>query len=261
MNNLHCQIKTLKRRAISSYGVILFTTDKGTLKYLLCQRRDSISYAEFLKNTLPEELIPYHISLMSKEERKRCVEYYYLDDPQSLWDDLWINHKCRIYQNEMHRCCNSFRENMKKYLPQFLDENNGKVENQWGFAKGRKHTNESEVACATREFEEETMIPQDEIQVLPDCRPFEEYYTGTDGKLYRTVYYVAFIPFIPSIKPGKTEDRIRKTYISGEISQIQWCGYPEAIKKLDENKCKILKQIDEFLLFKKRRHVKARKTI
>lgn len=254
-------LTTLKRRAISSYGIILFTIDKGSIKYLLCQRRDSISYAEFLKNNLPPELIPYHIGLMSHEERKRCCDYYAKNDVQSLWDDLWINHNCRIYQHEMSRCCNNFRANMEKYMSHFLNLTTGQIENTWGFAKGRKHSYENEITCAVREFEEETQIPQQEIQLQHDCNPYEEYYTGTDGKLYRTVYFLAYIPFIPEVKPGKTLDRIRTEYISGEISQIQWLSFTDAIKKLDTNKVKILRQIDEYLLFKKRRIIKQRGTI
>lgn len=251
------EFRFMKRRAITSYGIILFTTvernNKSEILYQLCQRRDSISYAEFLKDNLePEDIVRMHINIMSKEERKRCVDYYLKDDPEALWDDLWINHKSRIYKNDMKRCCDSFKKNMEKYIQDFLDEEKGSEENPWGFPKGRKHTSESEIDCALREFEEETTISRENIQVL-QIRPYEEFYTGTDGKLYRTVYYVAYIPYIPDIQQKVSLEGIRRTYVSEEVSNMGWYNYNSAMSKINEPKQKILRNLNRTLLFTKRR--------
>lgn len=251
-----------KSRAITSYGIILFSVVNNSLKYLVTQRRDSISFAEFLKNNLSHDIIPYHIKLMSKEEKLRCLHCYQKDDFKTLWDDLWINHNCRVYQTEMRNCCVNFKDNMKKYLHLFEDENIGQYENQWGFPKGRKHHNENETTCALREFEEETMINKYDITLFNSKRhPYEEYYKGTDNKLYKSVFFLANIEKIPNIIPKRTDSSIRKTYISGEVSQMKWVEYHEAINILNSNKTKILKHIEHFLLFKKKRHVKVRKSI
>src|SRR5580693_9230739 len=75
----------MRRRIISSYGIILFTVvnndNNSEILFQTVQRRDSISYAEFLKDNLPIDLIKMHINLMSKEERKRCIDYYLKNDP------------------------------------------------------------------------------------------------------------------------------------------------------------------------------------
>lgn len=245
-----------RRRAITSYGIILFTISerkgKSEILYQLCQRRDSISYAEFLKDNLDPEVTRMHIRLMSNDERKRCVDYYIKNDPESLWNDLWINHKSRIYKNDMKRCCDSFKKNMEKYIKEFLSEENCRTENPWGFSKGRKHSSESELECAIREFEEETTISREHIQVL-NINPYEELYTGTDGKLYRTIYYAAYIPYIPDIQNKVLVDGIRQTYISEEVSDMKWVSYKTAIPKLDVHKQKILKDLNETLLFTKKR--------
>lgn len=257
------ELRFMKRRAITSYGIILFTlADKDTeILYQLCQRRDSISYAEFLKNNLGPDVIRMHIGLMSKEERKRCVDYYTKDDPESLWNDLWINHKSRIYKNDMKSSCEAFKNNMKKYMDEFLCEEKGRDGNQWGFSKGRKHISESELDCALREFEEETSISSDAIQVLK-IKPYDELYTGTDGKLYRTVYYVAYIPYIPEIQRKVSLDNIRKTYISEEVSRMEWLTYNDSMNKLDSHKQEILKDLNRTLLFtKKRKPPRRRYTI
>lgn len=256
------ELRSTVRRAITSYGVILFTVvntnGKNEIRYQIQQRRDSISFQEFLKDSLQPEDVEMHIGMMSKEERKRCIDYYLKDDPKSLWDDLWINHKSRIYKNDMERCCGAFRKNMEKYIEYFIDDTKGVVENPWGFAKGRKQPNESEKDCAFREFEEETTISKDLVQDLK-IPPYEELYTGTDGKTYRTVLYVAYIPYIPEIHVKKTPDNIRKTYISEEVSDIVWCTYNESLSKLSLEKRLILKNLNRKLLFTRKRKPPTRR--
>ena len=34
---------------ITSYGIILYTLEKGEIQYLICQRRDSIEYTDFIR--------------------------------------------------------------------------------------------------------------------------------------------------------------------------------------------------------------------
>lgn len=254
--------RSMHRRAITSYGVILFTVvsfeGKNEIRYQIQQRRDSISYQEFMKDALPLNEFEMHIGMMSKEERKRCVDYYLKDDPKSLWDDLWINHKSRIYKNDMDRCCRTFKTNMELYIEHFIDESKGVNENSWGFAKGRKHPNETEKECAFREFEEETTISKDLVHDLK-ISPYEELYTGSDGKPYRTVLYPAYIPYIPEIHVKKTPDNIRKTYISEEVSNISWCTYKECLDKLSISKRNILKSLNNKLLFTRKRKPPTRR--
>lgn len=250
------ELRSMKHRAITSYGVLLFTVvtsnGKNEIRYQIQQRRDSISFQEFIKDALPLNEIEMHIGMMSKEERKRCIDYYLKDDPRSLWDDLWINHKSRIYKNDMERCCKAFRKNMEKYIDLFLDDTKGALENSWGFAKGRKQSNETEKECAFREFEEETTISKDIVQSLK-IPEYKELYTGSDGKPYCTVLYIAYVPYIPEIHVKTTPDNIRKTYVSEEVSEIMWCTYSECLQKLDIHKRDILKNLNRKLLFTRKR--------
>lgn len=257
--------KFSNRRAITSYGIILFTVEnkprRNQILYQIVQRRDSISYSEFLQDRLPPDKIEMHIKdLMSKDEKKRCLEYYYKNDPESLWNDLWINHKSHVYKNNMKRCCESFMFNMKKFIHLFEDLDHGRCENTWGFPKGRKHFYETELECALREFEEEAKIPRTDIQVL-DVPPVEEYYTGSDGKVYKTVCYIAYIPFIPKVKYQLT-DCIRKTYISEEVSEMKWLPYCNCLKNLeDKHNRQLLTKVNKILLFDRRRSRKRRSTV
>lgn len=255
----------LKRKPTISYGIILFTTVKkdnvDEIHYQISQRRDSIGYAEFLKDALNEQDIPRYIEIMSHEERTRCLEYYYKGDPVSLWNDLWINHKTKIYKNDMERCCKSFMENMKKYEEVFLRLNEVKNTNPWGFSsKGRKNQHETEKECALREFQEETNIPSELINII-DFYPFKETYIGYDGNPYKTIYYVAYIPYIPDMSSKLYFSTVRNsTYVSEEISNIKWLNYYSCLEYLDESKRKILKDINNMILFKKRKPPKRRFT-
>lgn len=256
----------LKRKATISYGIVLFTTKKRDdnieeILYHISQRRDSIAYAEFIKNNLKQEDIPKYIELMSQEERERCLEYYYKKDPQSLWDDLWVNHKTKIYKNDMERCCYSFMENMKKYESLFLQLKDVNNTNPWGFSsKGRRNQHETEKECALREFQEETSISCDCINII-DFYPFRENYIGYDGNHYMTIYYVAYIPYMPDMSNKIMKSSVRKSsFISEEISETKWLNYYSCLDYLDENKREILKEINNMILFKKRKPPKRRFT-
>jgi 8-oxo-dGTP pyrophosphatase MutT (NUDIX family) len=246
----------LRNSPITSYGIILFTVvevnGRSEILYQLCQRRDSISYAEFLKNKLEPNVVDMHINLMSDAERERCIYYYARGDPESLWDDLWINHKSRIYKNDMQKCCDAFKINMKKHINKFLHPQGNRTENPWGFSKGRKLPAESDIDCAIREFQEETTIPSENIKML-NIQPYEELYKGTDDKQYKTVYYVAYISQKPVVQNKISINGIRRTYISEEVSQMEWCDYHRALEKLDVHKQKILKALNITLLFDKSR--------
>jgi 8-oxo-dGTP pyrophosphatase MutT (NUDIX family) len=247
-----------KRKFIPSYGIILYTiTNDGQYLYLLNERRDSISYTEYIKNALPVELIPMHINLMSKDEQKRCLKYYKNNDFLSIWEDLWTNHKNRTYRSDYERCRQAFYKNMSTYL--FYFENGGQKSNAWGFPKGRKYYSENEVDCALREFEEETTIPS-KLLVMAKIEPFEELYIGTDDKLYQSVYYLAYIDHIPEITIQKTPNNIRKTRISDEVSRLGLFSYNQACQRLDREKRKILEQVNHLLLFSSRKRTIRRKT-
>ena len=226
---------------ITSYGIVLYTYEKDKyLKYLVCQRRDSISYIQYLQDLIEEKNILKYINLMSKEEKQRCLEYYYKNDSHSIWKDLWINHKSKIYTNDYNRCTKMFQKNMEKYLEYFKDNSTGQNENQWFFPKGRIHKNENQIDCAIREFEEETNIDSENIYVNKNIT-FEEYYIGSNNLIYKTVYYIAYIPYIPKKIYKYYPSNIRTKFISSEIYDMEWLEFNDAIQKLDESKKDVLK--------------------
>ena len=61
--------------------------------------------------------------------------------------------------------------------------------------KGRKNKKitETDLQCAMREFKEETGISSDKYTIINNIEPLTEIFTGTDGALYKYVYFIAFL--------------------------------------------------------------------
>lgn len=241
-----------QNKPIISYGIVLYTYEKNKfIKYLLCQRRDSIAFIHFMQNKIQEPEIEKYINLMSKEEKKRCMEYFYRQDPHTIWKDLWIDDRSRVFRQEYRRCTDIFLRNMEKYKRYFEDDSIGQCENSWGFPKGRRDHNESEIECALREFEEETNISKKDVTIIQKDLSFEENYIGSNGLNYRTVYFMAYIPYIPKKEYMHYPQNIRKKFISSEIYEMEWLDYSTAMSRLNSHKQEILTKINNFHLKKK----------
>jgi hypothetical protein len=56
------------------------------------------------------------------------------------------------------------------------------IEAEWGFPKGRRNFQETDLNCAIREFEEETGFKRDTMTLIQNVLPFEEIFTGSNYK-------------------------------------------------------------------------------
>jgi 8-oxo-dGTP pyrophosphatase MutT (NUDIX family) len=231
----------------TSYGVIVFyIDDKQQIWYLLCQRRDTIEYADFLRGRYTNSLLEIYFTLMTTEERDRLKNY----DFDELWNDLWINHENQFFREVKSRAKLKYQTNldlMKKYLE---TTTSFKKEPSWGIPKGKKNFKETEIQCAFREFIEETKL-QIEYNNLLNLAPSTEIFKGSNGKIYRTVYYIARVDEKLPINKIKTNG-IRKETVSDEVSNLKWCSLNEALlllptwtqKILIETEIKIRKYLD-----------------
>lgn len=223
---------------ITSYGLILYTIVDDKSVFLLYQRRDNFEYMDFLRGVwISEAQLPGLFSLMSPDERKRIREYTF----QELWNDLWVEHSCRIFRDGFSKAKRKY-DSIRDKIPHFLDTTTSHItEPPWGFPKGKKNNfKEDSIACAIREFTEETRIPSELIQVLT-TNPFVENFKGTNGKSYATYYYLARIdePFCP--KTIEIPHCIRKTTISEEAINVEWFTFEEASNHLNSRRQSILR--------------------
>lgn len=102
---------------------------------------------------------------------------------------------------------------------------------EWEFAKGRKDSrHEPDLACAVREFAEETGYAPGDIRVHdPDRVQFHERYVGTNGVPYHHTYYLAFMA--DDRKPPAYDPRTNKSHYY-EISDVRWFPLARALERI-----------------------------
>lgn len=227
---------------ITSYGIITvrFVQDPITKQtipyYLMVQRKDSLSYVEFLRGKYGLENRTYLMKLFSNmtiDERQKLRDKEF----DILWKELWQVDECNSYIKEYNESKGKFLMLKKGY---YLKNEDNEVnffniatiltstecnlkETEWGFPKGRRNINEDDIVCALREFQEETGIARKHVSIVPDIKPFEEVFSGTNHVRYRHVYYVAV--YHDSRPPSPMP--VNKTQ-SKEIRSTNWFTYDDA---------------------------------
>ena len=228
---------------VTSYGITLFyrgyftESTTGEIYFLLQQRRDTFEYMDFIRGmwrTLYQAIALF--TLMSIEERQRIRDFIF----QELWDDLFVDKQSKMYKESYAKAKRKY-DSIRHLIPHILDTTQTNViEPPWGFPKGKKNSyHESEIDCAIRETEEETKIPASFIKTYPHCK-YSEQFSGTNGKVYATHYYLAETLVKHDIGKMETLDCIRKDTISEESRAVKWVTYEEASKYLNLRQQQIL---------------------
>ena len=218
------------------------------LKLLMIRRKDSLNYIGFIRgkyDTNNIKKISKLFSLMTRDENISIKT----NDFDTLWNLLWkegaTNNK---YKNEYITSKHKFNELKKHNFYDLLNDANLSkyIEPEWGFPKGRRDLNESNIECAMREFNEETNLhlPADDILILDRLNPIEETYKGTNDIIYRHIYYMASIN-------KEVDVLVTNTAQHYEISDIKWMTVNEALNKLriyDESKIHLINQVYFFII-------------
>src|ERR1700752_2322297 len=91
---------------IVSYGTIIFRySEYGEIEFLIYQRRDTFEYMDFLRGAWSDESkLPDLFASMSISERNRIDKYTF----QELWDDLILDHDCKLYKDGYVRAKRKF---------------------------------------------------------------------------------------------------------------------------------------------------------
>lgn len=227
--------------AITSYGIILYTfveeNDKRIPYFLISQRRDTISFIEFMKGNHSSFNLPIQFSRMTPEERSRFSKYSF----DQIWDDLWLNKTLKIYTQDYSFAKNRYQDIFKD-IPKLLRQYPSQTQYpEWGFPKGKRHRNETEISCAVREFSEETCYSSKNIKVKNE--KYVETFRGTNYKLYKTVYFPAEVSDKLPIVYQRKEHGIRKSTISEEIGDLKWVTFEEAKEYLNPVKYQLIKKL------------------
>jgi 8-oxo-dGTP pyrophosphatase MutT (NUDIX family) len=249
------------RHPILSYGVILYDdTDTENIQIVMIERKDTISYIEFLRGKYKSihniEYIKTLLSRFSKEERQRVLDY----DFDTLWKRLWIHtetinprvkREYTISKRNFKQIKDGFIHKKQtinlKLLLQETPENY--TSNEWELPKGRRNTNETNKECAIREFQEETNIGPENYRLITNIVPLIEEYTGINDVRYKHVYYVGKIHTHCNLEINM-ENKDQYT----EVKSIQWLSREKCnafIRNYDDHKRKIVNQFFDFITNRK----------
>jgi len=234
---------------VLSYGVLCFTDEHNIL---MIQRKDSISYIEFLRGKYDLNNIAYVSDLLntcSLEERSH-IQSSSFDD---LWNTLWFSGKSQKKQTdrmikEFHKSKVMFEQLQEsKQLSKLLDNCQKRYETpEWEFPKGRRSTREGNMDCAIREFEEETDLSKDEYNVLRNVIPLSEEFTGSNGVRYKHVYYLA-------LYKGSRDLSINTSRYEqySEIGDIKWLSIDESYSRIrgeHPTKKVVIQKLNKFMM-------------
>ena len=241
---------------IMSLGVILYKVDKGKIKYLMVQRRDTLGFVEFMrgKYNLENEKYIYDLfKIMTENERLNILSYEF----DVLWENLWMNKNLKKFHNEYNNSKKKF--NILKKGVVINDETVSLnsihsyveilyQEPEWGFPKGRRNLKEGDLDCAKREFEEESGYRKSEYEIDTSIEPIDELFSGTNNIRYKHIYYIAKSK--KDINLYINKDNFNQVT---EISNIRWFSYSDAsnvIRNYNQEKKDVLQFINEQLLKK-----------
>jgi 8-oxo-dGTP pyrophosphatase MutT (NUDIX family) len=176
-----------------------------------------MSFAEFMRGKYDPTDIPYLSTLVQNMTLKEQAALA-SDSFEVLWRQLWgddrtsadfLPSRDRFYQVDR---VGLMRNNLSEY-----------TEPEWGFPKGRRMRGETDLACAVREFGEETNVPRDAYVVLKNII-LEETFTGLNAVQYKHIYFVALLkqPELVNLSQRFTPMQRR------EISGLAWKSLEDA---------------------------------
>ena len=208
----------------------------------MIQRKHSLSYIEFIRGKYSIDNLENIISLfknMSPEEITKISTLNF----ENLWNTLWRKtSKSKAFQKEFKNSKEQFEKLILLGHMKDLLEIKPKYDSpEWGFPKGRRNLFEKNLDCALREFQEETNISSDKINILSKINCVSEEYIGSNSLNYRHIYYLGYV--VPNTIDDLDNVFEQSNY---EVSKIGWFSWEEAtdlIRDYYTEKVKVVNQI------------------
>ena len=235
---------------ITSLGSIAFRICNNKIEYLMICRKDTLGFIDFMrgKYTLTnKDYIMNMLKQMTTAEKCKLNTSTF----EQLWNGIWGNvNVVNQYRTEEISSKSKFNhlkqgvqyKSNKFSLSEMIEESNQYTiwnEPEWGFPKGRRNYNESDLDCALREFNEETGIDMKSIKLIDNIFPFEEIFTGSNYKSYKHRYYLAEID--KTIQP---KNKFQET----EVSSLIWTTFDNAtsmIRDYNLEKIQLINNVNE----------------
>jgi 8-oxo-dGTP pyrophosphatase MutT (NUDIX family) len=198
-----------------------------SIQFLLIQRKDSLSFIEFIRGKYGAQNDAYMCKLlrgMTQKEQHRLLTATFDD----LWNDIWgKSPSARSHRNDYDASEKRFQQIREKLPDLIRDHPTVWTEPEWGFPKGRRNPYEMDINCAVREFQEETGLERNDFSVLQNTYTLSETFYGSNNVHYCHKYYLAICN-----KSVEVELDTNDIHMSREIGAIKWCTFEDAISKI-----------------------------
>ena len=245
-----------------SFGIICFRQNPAMdnrIEYLLVQRKDSLSFTEFMRGKYKVNDIAYILKLYSNmtQYERELLQTLKFDD---LWRYLWQSNDQRAYTKEISDARAKFEmirsgydvnteSFSEKFSLEYLANNTECMldEPEWGFPKGRRNINENDVACAKREFREETGMNMQHLTMLTHVNPVEEVFSGSNNVRYKHIYYLAKCECPPYDTAWFNPDNKVQT---SEIKDVRWMDAEDVLTHIsmqNMERRELFKRVDGFI--------------
>jgi 8-oxo-dGTP pyrophosphatase MutT (NUDIX family) len=185
-----------------------------------------MGFIDFIRGKYPEqepeklEAISVLFGEMTHREKTKLLTKTF----DEIWKEIWNNHDSKCFKNEYDLA-------KKKYInldiPELVRKSSTTyVFQEFGFPKGRRNMKETNIACAEREFFEETGYDKDCYDFIKNYPIIKEEFVGTNNVEYRHIYYLVKIK--DRVPPPKID--IYNKVQTGEVRNIGWFTLDECLQ-------------------------------
>lgn len=219
---------SLERRLCMPEPTLSGLEGSGGIEILMICRRDSLRFVEFIRGKYSIRDTAYIKQLLENmivAERDLLLK---LTFPE-LWNHVWGTSNPRNYRNDFEQSQEKFNElKSSDQLARLVAETEPLwTSPEWGFPKGRRNPNESDIDCAIRECMEETGLRRQQLNVFDSVEPLTETFYGDNKVYYSHKYY-------PALVAANTEVSLNtmNPHMTREIGDIRWLSIDEAMAKI-----------------------------
>jgi len=220
------------------------------IKFLMIQRKDTMGFIDFIRGKYDnrpgyEEKKNKKIKVCLEEMTQKEKQTLLTKDFDYIWNHLWVNKDSRCYKNEYELARKKFHNLDIPYLV-----NNSKTTyyyNEIGFPKGRRNMKETNIACAEREFFEETGFNKDCYDFIKGYPKITEEFMGTNDVPYRHIYYL--VKMRDNVHAPKID--LYNKLQTGEVSNIGWFTLNECtslIRPYDTAKKSVIEKVHQDII-------------
>jgi 8-oxo-dGTP pyrophosphatase MutT (NUDIX family) len=198
-----------------------------SIQFLLIQRKDSLSFVEFIRgkyNPYEEEYLGRLLRGMTETEQKNILSKTF----DELWQSVWgESSTVKSHKNDYDTSEKKFSIIHDRLSELITSNKTNWTEPEWGFPKGRRNPHETDLNCAIREFQEETGLKRQDFTIIQNTYPISETFFGSNQVHYCHKYYIAVCN-----KSVEVEMNMDNPHMAREIGAIKWCSLDEASSKI-----------------------------